>query len=87
MTILELYNKDNSSDDPDKDWIPMDTYVGKRVRYLMYDSGKEVWSNTVHEIESYNPNVCGDGCCDGFFLKDMPNESFWPSNLKIEEKI
>lgn len=80
MTIWDQYVKDNDETD---DYVPYTSYIGKTVRYRIHlKDGGEVWSDSIHTVESYDDNVCGDGCCNGFYITGMPN-SFWPSNLYL----
>jgi hypothetical protein len=32
-------------------------------------------------VDSYNPNACGDGCCEAVYLKDCAYP-FWPTGLE-----
>lgn len=83
MTIWESYCKAN--DDLDSNYISLDSYVGRKVRYRYYKDGVEHWSDSIHTVESYDDNLCGDGCCNGFYISGVSNNSFWSSQLLIVE--
>jgi hypothetical protein len=73
-TILELYNESN---------VPSyESFVGKKVRVVQYIEGKESWSDTVHTIEKFIDNACGDGCCQAFEVSGFKNTLFWSSQLR-----
>lgn len=78
-TILELYNEAN--DQLDK-YVPYDNFVGKKVRVLRYENGKAFWSDTIHTIEEFIEDACGDGCCQAFKVSGFKNLSFWSSQLR-----
>lgn len=58
-----------------------------KVRYVTgyNDDGSEIWSQDTKTVVEYGDNTCGDGCCDGFILRGMPNEIFWAGQLQVVE--
>lgn len=38
-------------------------------------------SNDVYTIEEYLTNTCGEGCCDGYKLKEIGDCLFWECQL------
>lgn len=84
MTIEELYHKQDAGS-----YSGLDQYVGRKVRHIVYQyenlkEAVESWSETVHIIESYDDDLCGDGCCSGFKISD--SGTAWNSyQLKVVE--
>lgn len=66
MTIWEKYCKDNNDDC--EEHIGLETYVGLKVRHVNYGPTGDRWSDSVHTIEDFDDDVCGDGCCNGYTI-------------------
>jgi hypothetical protein len=52
--------------------------------YDYFQEGQKVKhkdTNDILTIDHYESNVCGDGCCDGYYVKEG-KKSFWPDELE-----
>jgi hypothetical protein len=52
--------------------------------YDYFQEGQKVKNKVtgqVFTIDYYESNVCGDGCCYGYYVKEH-NDSYWPDKLE-----
>ena len=74
-TVLDLYNESET-------YTPYDHFIGRKVRVVEYVDGKEQWSSTVHVIENFDPDACGQGCCHAFQVSGK-DTSYWSGQLQV----
>lgn len=82
MNVWQLYNKDNNEA---SDYIGMDSYIGRKVRHIIYEGDQEKWSETIHTITNFDDDICGSGCCHGFTISDS-DVSWGASQLEVVDE-
>lgn len=56
----------------------------EKMEYRYFEPGSKVKNKDTGEIltiSSYEENICGDGCCDAYYVEEN-NYAYWPNKLE-----
>ena len=57
----------------------------EKYDYDYFSEGQKVRHKETGElftIDHYESDVCGEGCCDGYYVKEH-GKSYWPDKLEL----